>query len=87
MIQIAARATKDIPIPSRKQARETIIVKFKEEMKALRDRLNVHSISSLLHYLINLNLEQKSSWRSKSHLRCMAGLKCERLFCGNRALD
>ncbi|KAF8803118.1 hypothetical protein BYT27DRAFT_7305410, partial [Phlegmacium glaucopus] len=54
MIQIAARATKQVQIPNRKQTREAIIAKFKEQMKALRDRFNVCSVSSLLYYLINL---------------------------------
>ena len=48
MIQIAAHATKNVHILNRKQAQETIIVKFKEQMKALRDRLNVRYLSSLL---------------------------------------
>ncbi|KAF8813024.1 hypothetical protein BYT27DRAFT_7085470, partial [Phlegmacium glaucopus] len=54
IIQIAARATKQVQIPNHKQTQEAIVTKFKEQMKALRDRFNVRSVSSLLYYLINL---------------------------------
>ncbi|KAF8809281.1 hypothetical protein BYT27DRAFT_7187967, partial [Phlegmacium glaucopus] len=45
MIQIAARATKQVQIPNRKQTREAIVAKFKEQMRALRDRFNSKSVS------------------------------------------
>ncbi|KAF8186318.1 hypothetical protein BJ912DRAFT_469614 [Pholiota molesta] len=44
MIAIAARATKAVKIPSRTAARDHIIRQFKEQMKALSERLNVSYI-------------------------------------------
>ena len=40
MIEIAARATRGVNIPGRKRTREAIIKTFKEQMKALGERLN-----------------------------------------------
>lgn len=41
MVDIAARATRGVKYPSRYQTRQAIIALFKQQMKALRDRLNV----------------------------------------------
>ncbi|KAF8868493.1 hypothetical protein BD779DRAFT_1460392, partial [Infundibulicybe gibba] len=41
MIDIVARATCGVVLPNRKQAREDIIRLFKDQMKRLRERLNV----------------------------------------------
>lgn len=41
MIAIAARATRGVAIPNRKQTRAQIIASFKKQMKALQARLNV----------------------------------------------
>ena len=41
MIDIAARATKGVKIPNRKQTRDEIINTFKRNLSKLRDRLNV----------------------------------------------
>ena len=41
MVNIAARATRAVKFPSRKQTRQAIIHQFKEQMKALKERLNV----------------------------------------------
>ncbi|KAF8869629.1 hypothetical protein BD779DRAFT_1430607, partial [Infundibulicybe gibba] len=41
MIDIIARANRGIILPNRKQAREDIIQLFKDQMKRLRERLNV----------------------------------------------
>jgi len=41
MVNIAARATRAVKFPSRKQTRQAIIRQFKEQMKALKERLNV----------------------------------------------
>lgn len=41
MIQIAARATKPVNIPDRRQTRQGIINMFKQQLSSLRDRLNV----------------------------------------------
>jgi hypothetical protein len=40
MIEVAARATRGVKIPGRKQTRQAIINMFKKQMQALRDRLN-----------------------------------------------
>src|SRR5437879_2187941 len=48
MVNIAARATRGVNLPSRKQTRNEIIRMFKEQMKALKERLNVSSLSFLL---------------------------------------
>ncbi|KAF8798470.1 hypothetical protein BYT27DRAFT_7122764, partial [Phlegmacium glaucopus] len=54
MVETAAHATHGIIIPSRKQTCEAIITTFKQQMKALRERLNV---STLIYYLgIALNV-------------------------------
>ncbi|PPQ83822.1 hypothetical protein CVT24_012453 [Panaeolus cyanescens] len=45
MIQLAARATRDVNIPSRKQTRSQILNTFKEQMKGLSERLNVGHIT------------------------------------------
>jgi hypothetical protein len=44
MIAIAARATRGVEIPDRKMTRKEIIRIFKEQMKALKERLNVRRI-------------------------------------------
>ncbi|KAF8950694.1 hypothetical protein BDZ97DRAFT_1687043 [Flammula alnicola] len=41
MIAIASRATCGVKIPTRKQIRKEIIQTFKDQMKALKERLNV----------------------------------------------
>lgn len=41
MILIAARATRGIKLDSRKQTRNAIMNMFKEQMKGLKERLNV----------------------------------------------
>ncbi|KAF8891446.1 hypothetical protein CPB84DRAFT_1641003, partial [Gymnopilus junonius] len=41
MIEIAGRATREVKIPSRKQTRAAILKTFKEQMRALSERLNV----------------------------------------------
>jgi len=41
MIAIAARSTKGVKIPNRKQTRGQIISSFKKQMSQLRARLNV----------------------------------------------
>lgn len=57
MINTAARATRGINLPSRKQTRNEIIRMFKEQMKALKERLNVSSTSFvlMLSYLLLLH--------------------------------
>lgn len=53
MVNIAARSTRGVKFPSRKQTRREIIKQFKEQMKALKERLNVSSILLLFNdYLI-----------------------------------
>lgn len=42
MISIAARATRGIKIPDRKQTQKEIIAIFKKQMTALKERLNVY---------------------------------------------
>lgn len=60
MIQIAAQATREIPIPNRKQTREAIVAKFKQQMKALRDRFNVVTVWPFLVYMsIEFRLQSK----------------------------
>lgn len=44
MIEVAARATNGVQIPSRKQTRAQIIRTFKDQMKALKERFNVSSM-------------------------------------------
>ena len=46
MMAIAARATQGLQFPSRKQTRNAIMKIFKDQMQALRDRLNVRSFFS-----------------------------------------
>jgi hypothetical protein len=41
MIEIAAKATRGVKIPTGKQSRKAIINEFKKQMQALRDHLNV----------------------------------------------
>ncbi|KAF9553129.1 hypothetical protein CPC08DRAFT_646011, partial [Agrocybe pediades] len=41
MIDVAARATKGVNIPTRKKTHDAIIQEFKEQMNALSERLNV----------------------------------------------
>jgi hypothetical protein len=41
MVNITARSTRGVKFPSRKQTRQEIIKQFKEQMKALKERLNV----------------------------------------------
>ncbi|KAF9031027.1 hypothetical protein BJ165DRAFT_1339297 [Panaeolus papilionaceus] len=49
MINLAARATKGVQLPSRKQTRAEILRMFKEQMTALSERLNVRA--PFLHFL------------------------------------
>jgi len=63
MVSIAARATRGIKLESRKQTRKAIMQTFKEQMKGLKERLNVR----FNHHIINLNLihnviEQSRQW-------------------------
>ncbi|KAI0688702.1 hypothetical protein BC835DRAFT_1284155, partial [Cytidiella melzeri] len=48
MIQIVARANKTVPIPDRKASRAEIIAQFHEQMNALKERLKVRTLRSLL---------------------------------------
>jgi hypothetical protein len=41
MVSVTAHATRGIKLPSRKQTRKEIIRVFQEQMKALKERLNV----------------------------------------------
>ncbi|KAF8882548.1 hypothetical protein BD779DRAFT_1444683, partial [Infundibulicybe gibba] len=41
MIDVAASATNSVTLPNRKQAREVIVELFKDQMRRLKDRLNV----------------------------------------------
>jgi hypothetical protein len=64
MIEVAARATRGVKIPGRKQTRQSIINMFKKQMQALRDRLNV-CLCSLAITIINhpaVALEQDCEW-------------------------
>jgi hypothetical protein len=88
MISIAARATRGIKLDSRKQTRKAIMQLFKEQMKGLKERLNV----SFDHHIINPNLirnviEQSCQWRGQFDVRRMAGLQRGRLFCRHWPLD
>ena len=60
MVNIATRATRGLKLPSQKQTRYEIKWMFKEQMKALKERLNVSSppASFLLSYLL-LSLQSK----------------------------
>lgn len=65
MIEVAARATRGVKIPGQKQTRQAIIDMFKNQMQALRDRLNVCQYSFFPIILINhtvLALEQGCEW-------------------------
>ena len=44
MVEIAARSTKGVKFMSHKQTRKEIIRMFKEQMKALKERLNVRPL-------------------------------------------
>ena len=44
MIQIAARATREVKIPNRQQTRAEIILLFKDQMLKLKERLNVSAV-------------------------------------------
>ena len=61
MVNIAARATRGVKLPSRKQTRKEIIRTFKEQMKALKERLNMSSQSFLLSYLLLHHFRARSS--------------------------
>ena len=63
MANIAARATRGLKFLSRKQTRSEIIRAFKEQMKALKERLNVSSLSvtSSLSYLLPLHFRARLS--------------------------
>ena len=57
MIHTAARATNGVKIPDRRQTRQAIIDKFKQQLTALRDRLNVWEIPyHCHHWLISIVL-------------------------------
>jgi hypothetical protein len=47
MIHVAARATNGVKIPDRRQTREAIISTFKQQLTALRDKLNVRKVPAL----------------------------------------
>jgi hypothetical protein len=51
MIEVAAQATRGVKIPGWKQTRQAIIDKFKKEMQALRDCLNVCQFRTLSQLL------------------------------------
>ena len=51
MVLIAARATRGIKLDSQKQTRNAIMKTFKEQMKGLKEHLNVR----FKHYLVDLN--------------------------------
>ena len=54
MIKTAGRAgAKEVLIPSPKQTRKAVISKFKQQMKALRDRFNVVLFCSFFIVLFN----------------------------------
>jgi hypothetical protein len=59
MVNIAARASRGLKLPSRKQTRNEIKRLFKEQMKALKERLNVSYLSFPLSYLL-LSLQSKA---------------------------
>lgn len=69
MINIAARATRGIKLPSRKQTRNEILHMFKEQMKALKERLNVSSNHSVV-------LSLTASFQSKA-VRGEISLTCD----------
>jgi hypothetical protein len=51
MIYVAARSTKGVKIPDRRQTREAIINTFKQQLMALRNRLNVReTLPSAMFY-------------------------------------
>ena len=48
MVEIAACSTKGVKFMSRKQTRKEIIQMFKEQMKGLKERLNVRESSFIV---------------------------------------
>lgn len=64
MINIAARATRGIKLPDRKQTREAIVKEFKNQMKRLKDRLSVRPSWNIRHVLYSrqTRLEQILYW-------------------------
>ena len=57
MINIAARATNGIKIPDHRHTRQAIINKFKQQLAALRDRLNVREILQHSYFFSNILLK------------------------------
>lgn len=60
MVNTAARATRGIKLPSRKQTRNEIIRIFKEQMKALKERLNVSSLLIMLTLYLTSSLQSNA---------------------------
>jgi hypothetical protein len=52
MIQVSARATREVKVPNRQQTRAEIISFFKEHMHKLKARLNVRRIYHLTMFLL-----------------------------------
>ena len=75
MIEIAARATRGVNIPGRKRTREVIIKTFKEQMKALGERLNDVRVfmSVALRFLLNCDHGSPNSSLVKSVSPAMHG--------------
>ncbi|KAF8154640.1 hypothetical protein B0H34DRAFT_852330 [Crassisporium funariophilum] len=67
MVSIAARSTRGVKFPLRKQTRQEIIKQFKEQMKALKERLNVSSILLLFSHYLFLYVESCRQGRNQSH--------------------
>ena len=57
MINIAARATNGIKIPDCRHTQQAIINKFKQQLAALRDRLNVQEILQHSYFFSNILLK------------------------------
>ena len=58
MIALAARSTRGVKIPDRKQTRRDIISIFKEQMTALKERLNVCQNSM---YFSHSNIDSRAN--------------------------
>ena len=95
MVSIAACATCGIKLESWKQTCKAIMQMFKEQMKGLKECLNV----SFKHYIVNWNLihnmiksntqhdRASHQWRGQFDMWCIAGLQCRHLFCCHWSLD
>lgn len=71
MVNVAARATRGIKLPSRKQTRQEIMRMFKEQMKALKERLNV-STFNLFYFNSSYYLSQSKIVSGEVSLTCDA---------------